>query len=35
MVKNPLKAIHVLEGLQQVEHPKMLERVLAAIKKNR
>jgi hypothetical protein len=22
---NPLKAIHILEGLQQAEHPKMLK----------
>jgi hypothetical protein len=25
MVGNPLKAIDVLEGLQQAEHPKMLK----------
>jgi hypothetical protein len=24
MAGNPLKAIHVLEGLQQAEHPKIL-----------
>jgi hypothetical protein len=24
MAGNPWKAIHVLEGLQQAEHPKML-----------
>jgi hypothetical protein len=24
MAENPLKVIHILEGLQQAEHPKML-----------
>jgi hypothetical protein len=27
MAKNPLRAMNVLEGLQQAEHPKMLKPV--------